>query len=141
MPLPNNPETQWIGYVVDDAGGQSSAFFVAVAAELSKRDMPKVESETKKLSMWWRSDSQCFDVRSKIDGEVLATIHAMDYGTSLFVGIAFAAVKSLGNYYKRMAAVAFLETVDRCAIAAMASVSHGPASSVHALEGSGKFGT
>ena len=140
MPLPNSPETQWIGYLVDDAGGQSSAFLVALAAEIKKRDMPKMESDSKRLSMWWRGDSQCLDVRSKIDGEVLATIHAMDYGTSLFVGIAFAAVRSLGNYYKRMAAVAFLETVDRCAVAGMASVSRG-GNAVHAIEGNSKFGT
>lgn len=139
MPLPNSAETQWIGYLVDGAGAQSSAFMDALKQELDQRELPKVEMNRKSINMWWRSDSQCLDVRSKIDGEVLATVHAMDYGTALFVGIAFAAVKTLGNYYKRMASVAFLETIDRCVIAAFATIAKGK--QVRSIEAASKFGT
>jgi len=119
MPLPNNAETAWNGYLVDGVEPDDERFLQELQKRLEARDLPKVALKRPNLNMWWRPDAKCLDLVSKIDGEVECTVHAMPYGTSLFIGIAFRAVSSLGNYYKRMAATAFLETIDRCALEAV----------------------
>jgi hypothetical protein len=63
--------------------------------------------------MWWRKDSPYIDVTSTLDGSITSTIHMQEYGTSLWVGRALES-SSQWNYYKRMAASAFIETIDRC---------------------------
>lgn len=119
MPLPNNAETAWNGYLIDGIETDDERFLGELQKRLEARDLPKVSLKRPNLNMWWRADAKCLDLVSKIDGEVECTVHAMPYGASLFIGIAFRAVSSLGNYYKRMAATAFLETIDRCVLEAV----------------------
>lgn len=143
MPLGNNAETEWNGYLVDGMQGRAPEFLKMLAAALQERSLPRVAVTPAKVNMWWRDESPCLDVRSSIDGDVQCTVHAMDYGTSLFVGVAFAPVSKLGNYYKRMAAVAFLESIDRCLDAALrrtASAAGGDVPSITAVGKAGKFG-
>lgn len=122
MPLPNSAETAWNGYLVDGVQTDDERFLGELQRKLEGRNLPKVTLKRPNLNMWWRPDAKCLDLVSKIDGEVECTVHAMAYGTSLFIGIAFRAVSSLGNYYKRMAATAFLETIDRCVLEAIQEV-------------------
>jgi hypothetical protein len=122
MPLPNNSDTLWNGYLVTDLLGQGETVISSLEKIIDSRNLPKVKRERQKLNMWWRKDSLCLDVTSEIDGSILCTVHIMDYGTSLFVGVAFGAITSLGNYYKRMAAAAFIETIDRCVLQAINEV-------------------
>lgn len=141
MPLPNTAETEWTGYLVEGLNGRSEALLTAVGAEIVAREMPGVTAQTATINMWWRDSSPCLDVRSKLDGEVACTIHAMDYGKALFIGIAFAPLSKLGNYYKRMAAVAFLESIDRCIDRAIRLAAHdGAAAEITTLGKVGKFG-
>ncbi len=67
--------------------------------------------------MWWRKDSRYIDVTSDLDGTITTTIHIQEYGTSLWIG---RAVENYAhsNYYKRMSARAFIETIDRCIVEA-----------------------
>ncbi len=114
MPLPNNKEIQWNGYLVDDLAGATERFVVSVEKRLNTRDLPSVRVQRATVNMWWRRGSLCLDVHSNLDGSVACTVHAMDYGTALFVGIAFNTSFLTDNYYKRMAATCFLESLDRC---------------------------
>lgn len=127
MPLPNNAETAWIGYLIDGIEPEDERYLQELQKILQARDLPKVTMKRPNLNMWWRPDAKCIDLVSKIDGDVECTVHAMPYGTSLFIGFAFRAVSSLGNYYKRMAAIAFLETIDRCALEAVDVLRQGKA--------------
>lgn len=119
MPLPNSAETAWNGYLIDGISPDDERFLRELQKKLEARELPRVSLKRPNLNMWWRPDAKCLDLVSKIDGDVECTVHAMPYGTSLFIGIAFRAVSSLGNYYKRMAATAFLETIDRCVLEAV----------------------
>ena len=63
--------------------------------------------------VWWRRDSRYIDATSNLDGTITTTIHIQEYGTSLWIGRAVESYAQ-SNYYKRMAASAFVETIDRC---------------------------
>lgn len=121
MPLTNSVETEWTGWLVDDLGGREQEVCAALAQALEGRDIPKSKVRTGTLNMWWRRDSRFVDVTSNMDGDITATIHVQEYGTSLFVGRAVAAWKQR-NYYKRMASVAFLWTVDECIEEALVTI-------------------
>ena len=114
MPLPNNKDIQWNGYLVDDLAGAGERFVAGLERLLERRDLPSVRAQRAAVNMWWRRGSLCLDVQSNLDGSVICTVHAMDYGTALFVGIAFNTGFLTDNYYKRMAATCFLESLDRC---------------------------
>lgn len=113
MPLPNSVETSWTGWLVDGLGGQEQQVCETLLQALETRDIPKSRVRAGTVNMWWRRDSRFIDVTSNMDGDITATVHIQEYGTSLFVGRAIAAWKQR-NYYKRMASAAFLSTVDRC---------------------------
>lgn len=141
MPLPNDAETQWTGYLIDGLGGQTQVFLQAALNQVTSASLPSVRATLTAVNMWWRDKSPCLDLKSSVDGDVACTVHAMDYGSAMFIGIAFAPTSKLGNYYKRMAAAAFLESVDRCVNRTIQSLS-GTAPQVVELAalGKGKFG-
>jgi len=113
LPLPNSPETSWTGWLVDGLGGKEASVCESLLQALQAREIPKSKVRAGTVNMWWRRDSRCIDVTSNMDGDITATVHIQEYGTSLFVGRAVAAFKQR-NYYKRMASAAFLWTVDMC---------------------------
>jgi len=113
MPLNNDVNKSWDGWLVDGLGGREEAYQNALAAALETRNIPKCTVRIGTVNMWWRKDSRYIDVASNLDGLITSTIHIQEYGTSLWVGRAVESY-SQSNYYKRMAASAFIETVDRC---------------------------
>lgn len=127
MPLSNDKDKAWEGWLVDGAGIHVDHYHGELVKALQARNIPKATVRPGRVNMWWRKDSLCIDVSSSMDGDIVATVHVQEYGTSLFVGRATESYKQT-NYYKRMAASAFLATVDRCiretieAIAGAASV-------------------
>lgn len=143
MPLQNNPNYEWNGYLIESFAGNSQSLLTNLQAALTNRKLPQVTIKPARVNMWWRADSPCLDITSTIDGSVMCTVHMMDYGTSMFIGVASAAVSGLGNYYKRMAAAAFLETVDRCvneAITATATQAQQGQPQLKEIGKAGKFG-
>jgi hypothetical protein len=143
MPIINNKETQWNGYLIDNLPGVTEQFLLTFEEILKKRKLPAVESKPDTVNMWWRPGSLCLDVSSSLDGIVTCTVHVMDYGTSLFVGIAFSTTFLTDNYYKRMATVSFLETIDRCVYETINVVStelSSEAPMITTIGKSGKFG-
>jgi len=121
MPLPNSVETDWRGWLLDGLGGREEEVCAALALALTDREIPKSKVRSGTVNMWWRRDSRFIDVTSNMDGDITATVHVQEYGTSLFVGRAVAAWKQR-NYYKRMASSAFLLTVDGCIELALSAV-------------------
>ena len=115
MPLNNDKEKYWVGWLVDDLGGREKEYADKLFEKVEARMIPKSTAKRGILNMWWRKDSLYIDVTSSMDGAITSTIHVQEYGTSLFVGRA-AQSYSQTNYYKRMGAAAFLETIDRCIV-------------------------
>jgi hypothetical protein len=113
MPLSNGKDISWDGWLIDDLGGREEAFQKALVAALEARNIPECTVKSGTVNMWWRKDSRCIDITSALDGTITSTIHMQEYGTSLWIGRA-AESYSQSNYYKRMAASAFIGTVDRC---------------------------
>ena len=113
MPLKNDVEKSWVGWLVDYLGGREQEYRDVLLALLEDRRIPKAKIQAGTTNMWWRRDSLYIDVTSTMDGQITTTIHVQEYGSSLFVGRA-AETRRQWNYYKRMAALAFLTTVDRC---------------------------
>ena len=113
MPLMNDVNKTWDGLLVDDLGGQEETYQKALVAALQARNIPKCTVKTGTVNMWFREKSLYIDVISTLDGSITSTIHIQAYGTSLWVGRAVEAFRQR-NYYKRMAASAFVETIDRC---------------------------
>jgi hypothetical protein len=112
MPLKNDPEKDWVGWLVDDMASQEEAYQNKLAAALEARNIPNCTVKKGQVNMWWK-DSGYIDVTSTMDGSVTATIHIHGYGTSLWIGRAVDTHQQW-NYYKRMATQAFIETIDRC---------------------------
>jgi len=115
MPLGNDKEKYWTGWLIEGLGGKEAEFTSALEDTIQERRIPSSEVKRGTLNMWWRRDSRYIDVTSKMDGTITTTIHVQEYGSSLFVGRAAESYKQT-NYYKRMAAAAFLETIDRCIV-------------------------
>ncbi len=113
MPLNNNPTMEWSGWLIDNLGSRIDDCQKAIVATISARNIPQSKVSTGTVNMWWRRDSRYVDVTSTLDGTITTTIHIQEYGTSLWVGRAVESF-SQSNYYKRMAASAFVETIDRC---------------------------
>ncbi len=113
MPLSNDKDKSWTGWLIDGLGGREAEVHGLLVAALQERNIPKGTVRGGTLNMWWRKDSLYIDVQSSMDGQIISTIHVQEYGTSLFIGRAAESYRQT-NYYKRMAAIAFLETVDRC---------------------------
>lgn len=113
IPLANDKDKFWSGWLVDGLGGREAEVLDSLLAALDARNIPKASIRHGNVNMWWRRDSLFIDVTSSMDGQITTTIHVQEYGTSLWVGRAAESYKQT-NYYKRMAAAAFLETVDRC---------------------------
>jgi hypothetical protein len=113
MPLNNDVNKVWSGWLIDDLGSRLDDFQKKLEKALEARQMPKTRVKSGTVNMWWRKDSHYVDVISELDGDVISTIHFQEYGTSLWVARAVE-VGSAWNYYKRMAARAFIESIDRC---------------------------
>ncbi len=113
MPIGNSADKSWAAWLVDGLGGKEEEFYKALWATLKARDIPRATFKSGTTNMWWRRDSHFIDVTSNMDGKIACTIHLQEYATGLFVGRAAESYYQT-NYYKRMAAAAFLETVDRC---------------------------
>lgn len=113
MPLSNEPTMEWSGWLVDNLGGRAEDCQKAIYAAIKKRDIPRVVISFSTVNMWWRKSSRCIDVASTLDGTIVTTIHIEEYGSSLWLGRAIES-HAKSNYYKRMAARAFIETIDRC---------------------------
>jgi hypothetical protein len=113
MPLSNNQTIEWEGWLIDNLGSRIDDCQKAIVASISARNIPKSTVSTGSVNMWWRKDSRYIDATSDLDGTITATIHIQEYGTSLWIGRAIDSY-SQSNYYKRMAASAFVETIDRC---------------------------
>ncbi len=113
MPLGNNPNVEWTGWLIDGCSDRAEEFQKALAAAARSRNLPKCELFGGTLNMWWRKESRYIDFTSELDGTVVVTVHFQEYGTSLWIGRAVEAYAS-SNYYKRMATSAFVVTIDRC---------------------------
>ena len=113
MPLNNDVHKLWTGWLVDGLGGREESYQKVLVMALEARNIPKATVKTGTVNMWWRKDSRYIDVTSNLDGMIISTIHIQEYGTSLWIGRAVESY-SQSNYYKRMAASAFIETIDRC---------------------------
>lgn len=113
MPLSNDVNKVWDGWLVDGLGGHEESFQKALVEALEARGIPRCTIKTGTVNMWFRKNSHYIDVSSSLDSPILSTIHIQEYGTSLWVGRALESARQW-NYYKRMAASAFVETVDRC---------------------------
>jgi hypothetical protein len=113
MPLNNDVNKFWTGWLIDGLGGQEESYQKALVKALEVRNIPKSTVRSGTVNMWWRKDSRFIDVTSSLDGAITCTIHIQEYGTSLWVGRAVESYMQ-SNYYKRMAASAFIETIDRC---------------------------
>ena len=113
MPLNNNADKDWWGWLVDGLGGQEEECQNKLVSSLKARNIPKTTIKTGEVNMWWRNNSRYIDLVNTLDGNVMITIHLQEYGSSLWIGRAVDSIKQW-NYYRRMAASAFVETVDRC---------------------------
>ncbi|GIK42404.1 MAG: hypothetical protein BroJett011_62370 [Chloroflexota bacterium] len=113
MPLGNSADKEWTGWLVDNLGSREQEFQQALMTALEARKIPKSKITAGTVNMWWRKDSRCIDVVSDLDGNIMATIHIQEYGSGLMIGRAVDP-PAQWNYYKRMAAGAFTETIDRC---------------------------
>lgn len=114
MPLTNDASKYWEGWLVDGLGDQLDTFQKILVASIQSRNIPKCTVSTGILNMWWRKDSHYIDAKSTLDGDIVSTIHLQEYGTSLWIGRAVESFFLTANYYKRMAASAFIESIDRC---------------------------
>lgn len=130
MPLSNDKEKYWVGWLVDGLGGRETDVQQQLAAAIEARNIPKASVRSGTVNMWWRKDSRFIDVSSSMDGTITTTVHVQEYGTSLFVGMAAESYKQT-NYYKRMASAAFLETVERCIRETLESIAG--ASALHSV--------
>jgi hypothetical protein len=135
MPLRNDANKVWDGWLVDGLGGQEEAYQKALVKALQSRNIPKCTVMAGAVNMWWRKDSRYIDVTSTLDGSITTTIHIQSYGTSLWIGRALEASRQW-NYYKRMAASAFVETTDRCV--RETTLTMVDAASIHDVEDIGK---
>ena len=113
MPLINNASTEWSGWLIDNLGSRINDCQQAIVNTINARNIPQSTVSTGVVNMWWRKDSRYIDATSTLDGTIRTTIHIQEYGTSLWIGRAIESYAS-SNYYKRMAASAFVETIDRC---------------------------
>ena len=57
MPLKNDKDKMWDGWLVDGLGGQEEAFHKALVAALQARDIPRCTVQTGTVNMWWRKNS------------------------------------------------------------------------------------
>jgi hypothetical protein len=135
MPLKNDVNKAWDGWLVDGLGGQEEAYQKALVEALESRNIPRCTVTSGTVNMWWRKESRYIDVTSTLDGSITSTIHLQEYGTSLWIGRALEA-SSQYNYYKRMAASAFVETIDRCI--RETTLTMVDAAAIHAVEDIGK---
>lgn len=113
MPLSNSTTSNWDGWLVDELGQYLEEFRDSLVKAIDSRNIPNCSVKMGTLNMWWRPGSHYIDVESTLDGSITTTIHFQEYGTSLWIGRAVESYAQ-SNYYKRMAARAFLETIDRC---------------------------
>jgi hypothetical protein len=125
MPLSNDKDKLWDGWLADGLGERDEDVTQAVLAALQARDMPKTTIRPGTVNMWWRPKSLCIDLTCDLDGRVNVTIHVQPFGSVLWVGRAVDGSWIRDNYYKRMATRAFLETVDRTILETLESVADG----------------
>lgn len=114
MPIGNDKDKIWVGWLTDGLGGREADCQQALARAIEERQIPKTTVQRGTVNMWWRPQSQYIDVICELDGKITATIHVQPFGSGLWIGRAADGNWITDNYYKRMAATAFLETVDRC---------------------------
>jgi hypothetical protein len=114
MPLNNDKDKSWRGWLVEGLGGQEVDAAQTLYEAIMARNIPKVAIRTGQVNMWWRRDSLFIDVTSSMDGTVTSTVHVQEYGANLFIGRAIETRSWTDNYYKRMATAAFLDTLDLC---------------------------
>ena len=112
MPIANTQGTAWTGYLVRGYEGTREDFVEKLQVRLEEQELPKANVQTASVNMWYRPDSLCLDVGSDLDGNSFCTIHVMDYGSQLFVGVSHSA--EVTNYYKQMAAACLLRSVLDC---------------------------
>jgi hypothetical protein len=125
MPLSNDKEKLWDGWLADGLGDKVAEVQRAMIASLQSRDMPKTVIRPGTVNMWWRQQSTCIDLSCDLDGRVNVTIHIQPFGSSMWIGRAVDGNWIRDNYYKRMAARAFLETVDRSILETLESAANG----------------
>jgi len=124
MPIKNDPETNWVGWLIDSARGRNEEFEHTLLEALTTRNLPmygredsgSAEIKSGTTNMWWRKDSRYIDLKTQLDGTIECTIHIQDYGSSLFIGVAAQKPDERDNYYKRMATMAFIESIERVVV-------------------------
>ncbi len=125
MPLKNDPDKEWIGWLVHDAVEHHHGFLDALFERFDEHAIPKASIKTGTLKMWWY-DSKYVDVTSTLDKSSMCTIHVAPYGRSLWVGRAAERRRAFSvNYHIDMAASAFLTMIDRCIESAVYSIAPG----------------
>jgi hypothetical protein len=134
MPLHNDKDKVWAGWLVDGLGDQDAAIQEKLVAALMAINIPKATIKQGVLNMWWRPQSPFIDVICQLDGTITATIHIQPFGSHLWVGRAADANWLTDNYYKRMAAQAFLGAVDLAILATLSSSASQGDAHVHVIQ-------
>jgi hypothetical protein len=125
MPLSNDKEKMWFGWLAEGLGGQDKEAQQALIGTLQACNMPKTSIRSGNLNMWWRPQSAYVDLTCELDGKVNVTIHLQPFGSYLWVGRAVDGSWIRDNYYKRMATQAFLDTVDHAIVETLEALGHG----------------
>lgn len=112
MPIANRQDVAWKGFLIEGLAGSEQLLLKNLQASLAAKKLPKVTIRQATVKMWWRPNRPCLDITSILDGSFVCTIHLMEYGTDLFIGVAHTG--DLTNYYKQMAAACFLEAIYSC---------------------------
>lgn len=118
MPLSNSADMEWVGWLVDNLSSRIAECEQLITSTINDRKIPSSTTTVGAVNMWWRKNSRYIDVSCNLDGTITTTIHLQEYGTSLWIGRAIESYAN-SNYYKRMAARAFMETIDRCILEAI----------------------
>lgn len=126
MPIGNDQNKEWTGWLIDDLGSSLEDVRSAIVAAINARKIPKSKVSTGTVNMWFRGNSLYIDATCSLDGTINATIHIQEYGTSTWIGRAVEAYSTY-NYYKRMAASAFVWTIDECIREAILTISNADA--------------
>jgi hypothetical protein len=124
MPLNNDKDKFWRGWLADGLGGREQECILAIGRAIEARQIPKTKISSGTVNMWWRQ-SLYLDVTCELDGKTTTTIHVQPFGDALWVGRAGESKWFSDNYYKRMASIAFLEVVDRSIADVLQSLSAG----------------
>ena len=113
MPIKGGVADDWRGYLLDNLAGTGQQFLEQLNMAIKAREIPFVNLKLGRVNMWWRDNTSCLDITFSLDDEVVFTVHTLDYGPSLFVGVA-QSIPLQTKYSKQMATWCHQQIVDSC---------------------------